>query len=66
MVNDVVVNAEMLAVLEEVGDKHIGNEKSLLIMTPTYHTYDNGGNIKSASKDRRDAERLQEIMCRAV
>lgn len=66
MVNDAVVNAEMLAVLEEVGDKHIGNEQSLLIMTPTYHTYDNSGNIKSAAKDQRDAERLQKILCRAA
>ncbi len=66
MVNDAVVNAEMLAVLNEVSDKHIGNEKSILVMTPTYHTYDRNGHIKNANNDRRHAEQLQKIICRAV
>ncbi len=62
MVNDAVVNAEMLAVLEEVGNNRIGNEKSILIMTPTYRTYDRRGN-SNAKRDRRHAEQLEKIMC---
>lgn len=66
MVNDVVVNAETRAILEEVGDNHIGNEKSMLIMTPTYHIYNKSGKIKSASADQRNAKHLQKVLCRVA
>ena len=65
-VNDAVVNAEMQAVLESVSDAHIGNETSVLIATPIYHTYDNNGHIKSMAADQRNAEQLQKLMCRAL
>jgi predicted Zn-dependent protease len=64
-VNDAVVNAEMQAVLESVSDAKIGNEKLVLVATPIYHIYDNYQHIKSASVDKRNAEQLQKLMCRA-
>ena len=66
MVNDAVVNAETAAILEEVSDGRIGTERSLIVLTPDYHTYDKDGFIKSASRDRRDSEQLQRMMCRAI
>ena len=66
LVNDAVVNAETTAILEEVSDGRIGTERSLIVLTPDYHTYTDGGYIKSASRDRRDSEQLQRIMCRAI
>ena len=66
MVNDAVVNADMIAVLDEVSDRHIGNETSLLIMTPTYHTYNKHGKIRSANNDLRHAKQLERIMCHAT
>ena len=65
-VNDAVVNAEMQAVLDAVADSKIGNETSVLITTPIYLTYDNNGRIKSLDADKRNAERLQKLMCRAL
>ena len=65
-VNDAVVNAEMQAVLDAVADSKIGNETSMLITTPIYLTYDNNGRIKSLDADKRNAERLQKLMCRAL
>ena len=65
-VNDAVVNAEMQAVLESVSDAKIGNEKSVLVATPIYHIYDNYHHVKSSSADKRNAEQLQKLMCRAL
>ena len=65
-VNNAVVNAEMQAVLDAVADSKIGNETSVLITTPIYLTYDNNGRIKSLDADKRNAERLQKLMCRAL
>jgi len=65
-VNDAVVNAEIQAVLDVVSDAKIGNETSVLITTPIYLTYDNNGRIKSLEADKRNAERLQKLMCRAL
>ncbi|MDD6185208.1 MAG: M48 family metalloprotease [Bacteroidales bacterium] len=65
-VNDAVVNAEMQAVLESVSDAKIGNEKSVLVATPIYHIYDNYHHVKSSSADKRNAEHLQKLMCRAL
>ncbi len=65
-VNDAVVNAEMQAVLESVSDAHIGNENSVIIATPIYLIYDNNGRIKSREANRRNAEQLQKLMCRAL
>ena len=65
-VNDAVVNAEMQAVLESVTDARIGNEKSVLVATPVYRTFDNNNRIKSPSADKRNAEQLQKLMCRAL
>jgi hypothetical protein len=66
LVNDAVVNGEMQAVLEAVSDGHIGNERSVLIAMPIYHIYSDNGNITDQSADRRNAEQLQKIMCRAA
>ncbi len=65
-VNDAVVNAEMQAVLSYVQDKKIGNETSMLIATPIYLTYNKNGQIKSLADDKRNAEQLQKLMCRAL
>lgn len=65
-VNDAVVNAEVQAVLNSVSDARIGNETSVLIATPIYHTYANDGRIKSVAADKRNAEQLQKLMCRAL
>ncbi len=65
-VNDAVVNAEMQAVLESVSDAKIGNEQSVLVATPIYHIYDNYHHVKSHSADKRNAEQLQKLMCRAL
>ncbi len=65
-VNDAVVNAEMQAILNSVSEAKIGNEKSVLITTPTYLTLDNYGHVKNPSADRRNAEQLQKLMCRAL
>ena len=65
-VNDAVVNAEMQAVLESVSDAKIGNEKLVLVATPIYHIYDNYHHVKSHSADKRNAEQLQKLMCRAL
>lgn len=65
-VNDAVVNAEMEAVLSAVADAKIGNETSMLIATPIYLTYDKNGQIKNLDADKRNAERLQKLMCRAL
>lgn len=65
-VNDAVVNAEAQAILESVSDGHIGYEKSIFIATPIYHIYGKNGNIKSRAADKRNAEQLQKLMCRAV
>lgn len=65
-VNDAVVNAEMQAVLESVSDAKIGNEKLVLVATPIYHIYDNYHHVKSSSADKRNAEQLQKLMCRAL
>ena len=65
-VNDAVVNAEMQAVLDAVADAHIGSETSVLIATPIYLSYDKNGHIKSLAADKRNAEQLQKLMCRAL
>ena len=65
-VNDAVVNAEMQAVLESVSDAKIGNEKSVIVTTPIYLTYNNNGHIKSSAADQRNAAQLQKLMCRAL
>lgn len=66
LMNDAVVNAEMQEVLEAVADGHLGTDRSILVLTPVYHTLDDRGHIKSEAKDRRNALQLQKIMCRAV
>ena len=64
-VNDAVVNAETQAVLKSVSDAHIDNERSVLVATPIYHTYNDDGQInKSASQ--RNAKQLQKLICRAL
>ena len=65
-VNDAVVNSEMQAILNSVSEAKIGDEKSLLITTPTYLTLDNYGHVKNPSADKRNAEQLQKLMCRAL
>ena len=65
-VNDAVVNAEMEAVLNAVTDAKIGNETAMLIATPIYLTYDKNGQIKNLDTDKRNAKRLQKLMCRAL
>ncbi len=65
-VNDAVVNGEIQAVLESVSDAHIGSETSVLIATPIYLTFDKNGSIKNRAADRRNAEQLQKLMCRAL
>lgn len=65
-VNDAVVNAEMQAVLDAVTDTKIGNEKSVLVATPIYLIYNDNGRIQSPSADKRNAEQLQKLMCRAL
>ncbi len=65
-VNDAVVNAEMQAVLDAVADAKIGNEKSMLIATPIYLSYNDNGRIKSPAADKRNAAQLQKLMCRAL
>ena len=65
-VNDAVINAEMQAVLNAVSEAKIGNEKSVLIATPIYLTLDNYGFTKNTSVDKRNAEQLQKLMCRAL
>ena len=65
-VNDAVVNAEMQAVLDAVTDTKIGDEKSVLVATPIYLIYNDNGRIQSPSADKRNAEQLQKLMCRAL
>lgn len=66
IVNDVVVNAEMKSVLNAVSEGNIGNERSLFVVTPTYHIYDGNGYIADMEKDKRNAERLQRMMCHTI
>ena len=56
----------MQAVLETVSDAKIGNEKSVIVATPIYVTFDNSGYIKSRAADQRNAAQLQKLMCRAL
>ncbi len=65
-VNYAIVNAEMQAVLESVSDSKIGDEKSVLVATPIYHTYNDNRRIKNPAVDKRNAEQLQKLMCRAL
>jgi hypothetical protein len=65
-VNDAVVNAEMQAVLKSVSNVHIDNERSVLVATPIYHTYDNNGQVNSRSADKCNANNLQKLICRAL
>ena len=65
-VNDAVVNAEAQAILESVSNGHIGDEKSIFVATPIYHIYNQSGRINSRIADKRNAEQLQKLMCRAV
>lgn len=64
MVNDAVVNAEAINLLENISDKHLGDEKKLLVAKPDYYLFDNNSQLK-VSKSKQYAADLQKMITRA-
>ncbi len=64
-VNDAIINSDAINLLENLTEKHIGDEKRLLIAEPIYQIYDSESQVQ-LSKSKKYALRLQNMMARTT
>lgn len=64
MVNDAILNAEALALLNNISGRDIGDEKSLIVIEPIYRIYNNSG--KQEAKSKHHATNLQKLIARTT
>lgn len=64
-VNDAIINSDAIDLLENLSEKHIGDEKQLLIAEPIYQIYDNDSQLQF-SKSKKHALRLQNIIAHST
>lgn len=61
LVNDAVVNSSMYELLDNVSEKHLGDQKTLIFTNPVYQIYDNSTLINSA-RSKKYSDNLSKMM----
>jgi hypothetical protein len=64
MVDDAILNADALDLLENISGRNIGDEKNLIVIEPGYRIYNNSSKLEAKSK--RHAANLQKMIARST
>ena len=64
MVDDAILNADALDLLENISGRNIGDEKNLIVIEPGYRIYNNSSKLEAKSK--RHAANLQKMIARTT